>query len=419
MQNVAPQFHSATQRTLLLFTVLGSLSSLAAVSAAPAPQFSATLGIKETFDSNVYMQSTGPKADQSSLLTTLQASGALVWKPSDNLTLNGSYAPEFTVFHSASDENFAAHRFAAAASGKINDTKWDITNSLLVLDGENDSPTFTGAGGAPALGGVPLRDRRDAIVYRGAAKATVPLATGFVRPVVSFYDHDFHTTQSTKAGYQNYVDRSDFSAGVDLGYPLTQSLNLVGGYRRGQQGAGRAPGVLIDYANTYDRFLLGLEGTLGAKLKLSVLAGPDWRDFTSTTPAAFDQDATRFFIDLGATVTLSSTDTVTLTTRSFEQPGYGGNSLYIDTTYEAVWRHTFSPQWSLAATARALNWDFRVPARRNEWWYAGVLNLTWKQSKTLTLDASYSYDDIESRVSATSGREARRHLVSASVKRSF
>ncbi len=386
--------------------------------ASPAPVFTGAIGLKETFDNNVFMQRVGADADQESLVTAVQANIAVAWKISDSVALTASYAPELSVFHSASTETFVAHRVALGLKGKQPDFTWDTTHTLLGLDGDGKSPSFSGPGGAPALGGVPLRDRRDALVYRGAAKATVPVAFGFVRPLASLYNHDFRTEQRQQTGYQNYVDRADFAVGADLAYTLSETFTLISGYRHGWQRSARAPGVSIDYKNTYDRVLVGFESAIGSKIKLALLAGPDWRNFSSA-PATFDAGATRFFGDFSATLSLTQADTIALVARSFEQPGYAGGSLYIDTTYEAVWRRVLSPEWSLAVTARALNWDFRDPVRRNEWWYAGVFALTYKPTKTVTLEASYSYDSIESRVPATEGREARRDQFSIGVRRTF
>lgn len=404
-------------------TALLPLAAFAQATAAPAPasawSHSVSLAVKETFDSNVYMQKVTPLADQESFVTAITPSLGLSWKPCEHFTAALNYSPEAAFYHSESTENYVAHKGALNLSGKFDTTTWELLNSVTLIDGDGDSPTFFGPGGGPALGGVPLRDRRDATIYRQSFKLQHPIGEHwFVRPVATLYLHDFQTRhQASVPGsvYANYVDRSDFAGGLDLGYKVTDTTWAVLGYRYGYQGQATALANTIEYSNYYQRVLAGVEGKPFDWLKLSVLAGPDFRNFGDNVPAAFDDHHTKFYLDASATITPTKSDTITLSGKRFEQPGYGGGSVYEDVAYELAWRHKFNAQLTFGAGFRVLHWDFSN-VTRNEWWYSPNAMVGYAFNKHWSSELTYSYDNVDSREDATEGREAKRHLVSLGIK---
>jgi len=85
--------------------------------------------------------------------------------------------------------------------GKVDDVSWGIAHSLAFVDGNREAPYYgvmTVPGtldGVPAIGGIPVRDRREQFIYRGGLKVTIPAGKFFVRPVLAAYVHDFQTVQ--------------------------------------------------------------------------------------------------------------------------------------------------------------------------------------------------------------------------------
>ncbi len=154
---------------------------------------SASLGSKELYDSNVFMQSVTPFANHASLVTVITPSVGVQWKPSSAFSLSMSYSPEIAFYHSAHSEDYVSHKGALNLTGQVQDTTWEFLNGITWIDGNDLSPTFYGVGGAPALGGVPLRDRREAAIYRDSFKLQQRFGEWFLRAAGSSYVHDFMT----------------------------------------------------------------------------------------------------------------------------------------------------------------------------------------------------------------------------------
>ena len=421
----ASRFFGRAQRPALGLLALTLLSANAQpISNAIPPHASAwtptaSLSLKEVYDGNVFMQRVTPQANHSSFVTVVTPNVGAQWKPAPAFSLAVSYSPEVAFYHSVSSEDYVTHRGSLNLGGKVKDTTWELLNGIVWIDGNDRSPTFTGPGGAPALGGVPLRDRRDAAIYREGFKLQHPIGDWFLRPVASAYVHDFQTKQSAAAGYQNYADRNDVNGGLDVGYKAFKDTSLVVGYRHGSQEQSTVLKSPIEYGNTYERLLAGIEGKPADWLKLGLMIGPDFRSFGPNVAAGFERHKTKVYLDFLATVTPAKADTLTLIAKRFEQPGYGGKSVYEDSTYEVNWRHKFSEQFAAGVALRALNWNFELPVKRDEWWYSGSASAVYTFSKHLAAELSYAYDRVDSLIANTAGREARRHLAAVGVKYAF
>ena len=208
---------SLTIASLLLPVVL---SAQTASPAAPPPKpaapkspwaTSVSLALKETFDSNVYIQDTTPDpanvaaaaaaglsavpANQSSFVTSVLPRFGLDYKPSPAFYGSVAYAPEMTYYHSASSEDYVAQRGTLNLGGKIKEASWELLNTASYIDGNDLGPTFARGGDVPAIGGIPLRDRREAFIFRNGFKLTYPVGDFFIRPVATTYFHDFQTDQ--------------------------------------------------------------------------------------------------------------------------------------------------------------------------------------------------------------------------------
>jgi hypothetical protein len=303
-----------------------------------------------------------------------------------------------------------------------------MQNSVTYIDGSDEGLTFgviqNGVtNGPPAIGGIPIRDRRDALIYRNSFGAFHKHGNWFFRPAVSSYIHDFRTELRNSAQYPfyvNYVDRNDFNLGVDGGYKAFKDGYVFLAYRCGWQHENELPpGNPNDYSNDYQRLLLGFEGKVTDWLKINLFVGPDWRNFNHHTPAGFDPDPVKVFIDGQAVITLTEADSVTVTVKRYEQPAFGSPSAYEDITYDVAWRHRFNDKLTALAGFKAYGGDWAAPVMREDWIFTPSAGLSYVHDKHFSADLAYSYDWVDSRVPNTEGREFTRHIVSVGVKYNF
>ncbi len=393
----------------------------------------ADLTFKEAFDSNVFLQDYKPAPDvpnavqpfQQSFVTSVTPKLGLDWKPMPEFNFAMSYAPEVVTYHAEPSESHVAHRAAATFSGKVGIVQWEQFNTLTWIDGSREGLTFgirNSAGqlvGAPAIGGIPIRDRRAALVYRNGFRAYHPHGDFFFRPVVWSYIHDFQTKQRNQPGYQNYVDRNDFTGGLDVGYKAFKEAYLVVGYRYGFQQEPSFPWSDIDYSNEYHRLLAGFEGKVTEWLKIVGVVGPDFRIFGDDVPPGFDEHHTTLYYDASIVVTPTKRDTATILLRRFEQPAFGAPSAYEDITWEITWKHQFDAHLSVNAGFRAYGGDWLHPVERDDWIYTPSAGLVYAFSKHLTGELSYTYDWVDSRITDTEGREFTRNLISLGLRYAF
>ena len=184
-----------------------------------------------------------------------------------------------------------------------------------------------------------IRDRRAAMLERGQVRLTQHFQSWFLRPVLSGYYQDFQTIQRITPGYQNYVDRSDWNAGADLGRDISQTSRLSVGYRYGQQTQARLLDFPEHYDNDYHRVLFGFEAEPAPWLGLSLCAGPEFRNYGSSVARGFiNLDEVIPFVDSTMKFLIGTRDTATISAKVFEQPGFSGRSAYMDSTYETTWR---------------------------------------------------------------------------------
>lgn len=351
------------------------------------------------------------------MVTTFLPQAGLAWKPSSNFDLTVGYAPDFNFYHSEPSEDFILHRGSVNIVARTETTVFDWSNSILKIDGSSEGPTWTGPGGAPAAGGIPLRDRRDALIVRNALKATTTFGNWIVRPALNAYFHDFQTAHRATPGYQNYADRNEVTLGADAGRKLSDGLAAFLGYRWGQQDQSKVLDYPEEYDSTFHRLLFGLEGNPAPWVKLAVSMGPEFRGYADTVPTTFqDRNSVNFYVDASATFSLGKADAVTVCVKQFEQPAFGGRSTYEDLTCDLNWRHKFGDSLTTGAGFRAYNTDFLDPIKRNDWIYGTSALLNYAATKNLNAELSYLYEQGESRIPNLAGREYERHVVTAGLK---
>lgn len=386
----------------------------------PAPwQFAASATLKETFDSNVYLQDQTPLARRESLLTVVQPQVSAKWQATPEFTAALAYQPEATWFHSEPTEDFVLQRAAATFSGRVGRTSYESATTVVAIAGDSAGPTWTGLGGAPATGGAAVRDRRDAAVYRTSLRLTQELGKWFVRPNAAFYLHDFQTDQRATPGYQNYVDRSEVTAGLDTGRRLG-ALTMWAGYRYGVQEQARLLQFPEQYDSRFHRILAGWEGDPAGWLKFNLTLGPEFRHFGSRVPTSFgDRHRLNFFLDASLTLLPTPDDTLTLSGRRFEQPGFSGRGVYQDSTYDLCWRHKFNQTWTAGVSGRAYGTAFLKPVQRNDWIFSQSTFLNWAPRPDVNVEISYTHETGATTTPNAAGREYTRHLVTLGLRYNF
>ena len=438
---------SSAPRCLTFVTLLALLSAANPGFAVPTNiTWRADASVKETYDSNVYIEDTTPTnnvpgavpANKGSAVTTVTPRIYFDYNACTAFKATLSYTPDFTWYSSAPSENNFTHRFGVNAGGAFDHAVWDLQNAFTYIDGSTQGPIFGRPQDVPAIGGIPLRDRRAAFIYRSGFRYTETFGKWMIRPVATAYVHDFKTDLRTNPPggvYENYIDRQDISGGFDAGYQVAKDLRAVVGYRYGRQDQFYGPfgpgGAIVKspFGNSYNRILVGGEGAPLSWLKFGILAGPDLRNFDNLSsnplPAGFDPYEMLYYVDGFVTFLPTKQDTVTLSNKRFEQPAFSSFSMYEDITYDLIWRHKFDAHWAASAGFRLYIGDWQAPVSREDWIYtpSASVSYTWKN---LSAELAYSYDWVENKAGTgpgqtayADGREFTRHLVSLAVKYSL
>lgn len=397
--------------------------------AANAPQWKATgsFSLKVGYDSNVFVQDTTPdgtipgavRPRHGSMITTTGAALGVDGRVIPALKIAAGYTLEDSRYQTASSENNLVHRVSLGLSGSVSGAPWTLQSALTAIDGGEVGPTFGGPGGVAAVGAIPLRDRRAALIERSSFQLIRTSGRWFVRPVATLYVHDFFTQQSRAAGYENYLDRQEWTAGVDFGREMFAGTRFVAGYRYGRQDQLKLYGVDSPYDSSLQRFLVGLEGTPAPWLRLNLLAGPETRRFGNGTAAGFDPGRVLLWIDATAVLTPDPRDTCTMAIRRFEQPAFASCSVYEDITYEISWRRKISNALTAGAGCKLYGGDWPAPVNREDWILTPSLQLSYAFNRHGTIELAYGRDRADSRVPNTAGREYRRELISGTARYAF
>lgn len=395
----------------------------------------AAAAVRVAYDSNVYLQDTAAApgvtgvvpAEHGSWVFSVLPQLGLAYQPCEAFKLQTGYAGEYTWFERASSEDHRVHRFPLNASGKVSDTSWAVGNSFTYIDGADEGPTFGRPADIPAIGGVPLRDRRSALIYRGSLKVRQPLGgPWFLEPVANAYVHDFYTVQKANPVgpnrvYENYVDRQEVTGGLMIGRDIGRHTDLSLGYVYGRQDQFSLLGNNSPYDSHIHRILMGLRGRPASWVQLDWLVGPDFRDFDREI-AGFDDDEVLAFVQCSATLLPTKADRIVLFNKRYLQPAYGGPSVYEDVTYRITWLRQWCPEFSSQVGFQAYQGDWQLPARRDDWIFTPSVSLTYKWRKKLTVQLAYSYDWTDTEyagVTYSDGRNFSRHLTSLLVGYQF
>ncbi len=399
--------------------------------AAAAPVVSTSATARAFHDSNLFLQQPMPLAagqttdgtPRSEDALGLDASVALaaVWKVPGR-TAELSYTPQIFRYVDHASENHTDHALAAGFATVGGPWSADVKGRLLYVDGSRVAPVFNGLGGSPAMGGEPVRGRREQSILRASGKVARAWERGFARGIFSSFDQRFHTSQATGTGYCNYADRNETSVGAEVGWTQRARWTWIGAVRAGYQRQADVLGVATNYSNDFVRYLAGFEFNAASTLKLSVLAGRDSRRFGESCRAGYDRSTTTGYGEIAATWTPTKQDTATLSGKRYLWMPGTGRGMYVDSLVELGWKRKWSAVWTTGVTGRLHAGDtshFNAWAPRRDRIYTAGAVASRTCANGLRVDLELTRDIAVSILDRTPGREYTRTIVAMGVGRTW
>jgi len=371
-----------------------------------------SLGLKESYDDNLFMVSGAGAPKQDSWLTTISPKVGINFAPlikgqKTLQVLSVGYAPDFVIYHDQSSESYNAHRLATTLKGKAGAFSFNVDNGFNFIDGSAVSPTYSRLlhdDQRSAFATAVPRERREQIQDRAKIVLQYDWKKCFLRPTATLLYYDLMTDQRTNAGYQNYCDRYDVNGGVDFGYKLAPAMAVTLGYRYGHQYQEEYR-TAIDATHTsspsdYHRVLFGFEGKPLTWLTAAVQAGPDFRSYpattaTHTTPLS-DKHPVTYYAEASLTATLTPDDTLTFKYKQWQFLASTGKLPLFDSSYDLSYRHKFGKSLSLDLGAKLGCLDYTVAtgtsSLRNDSMLTGSAGLAYAFSSHLSANLAYSFD---------------------------
>ena len=294
---------------------------------------------------------------------------------------------------------------------------------MLEVDGSSVAPVYNEQGGVPAIGGEPVRSRHAQTVVN-ASGSTLWCPAGALRLRAQFaaLNQDFHTLHNgTTVGYANYVDRGQAVAGVDAGRVLWGDVTVWTSLRAGRQWEANLLGRVDNFTNTILRPLVGLEGTVAPKLRVTVWAGPDYRHFTAERHAGTDAERVTPFFESSVAWSPTAADNVTLGAREQLWLGTGGRSAYREFRGDAAWTHRLSAVLDTALRFNTQHGNFAglTANPRNDSIFSAAVALGEQVTRAVRLEAGLTREWSQSRLPATAGRAYTRWLGSLGAARTW
>jgi len=197
------------------------------------------------------------------------------------------------------------------------------------------------------------------------------------------------------------------------------------GYRYGHQKQADLP-LAVDVtqtnaSNDYQRVLFGVEGSPLKWLKVEANVGPQFTTYTDNRPIAaggtpidvithpivkgktttkvtptlvdqIDQNPTDVYAEASVTISPTASDALVLKYKRWDWVSSTGKNAYLDSLYDASFRHQITKALQLEVGVRASQSDYNPSALRNDWLYTTSVGLKYAVTKNLSLDLAYAYD---------------------------
>ncbi len=330
-----------------------------------------------------------------------------------------TYQPETFIYAQSSEESYTAHRFNTTVKGEVGGIKFGLENAFLHNDGSKLALTYALNQLAGAAGNqldkfrsfytqTPPRERRNQDQDRASGQMQYDAAKFFLRSVaaLTYYNLNtrlFNSSVAPYKGYQDYPDRWDANAGVDLGLKLAEGFAVTLGYRFGYQHQDPfSSGISSDphySSNHYQRVLVGVEGKLAQWLNVKVGVGPDFRAFNPAAPIS-DLRTTRPFLEGSFTANLPAHQTLTGSYRQSVWVSATGIVPYTETVSSLAWHWNATKQWGFDLGARYLEANYQLgndlagsaPSLRDDAEYEGSCGFSYALHSHLTASVTYVFD---------------------------
>lgn len=422
---------------LLALAATASLAA-SALAAKPAALAELSVTVKETHDSNVYGAELNPTlaglpeiADVASWVTVVSPKAVLnlrsVLGLGDDSAVTAftlGYAADYAFYHSASSETNQRHNFSQQFKTKSGAVTFALDNTFTYVDGKSAAAQY---GLLNAYGTATSRERKEQFQDRAKLQLRYDADAWFVRAVahVLYYDLQtrLHQPTGSLTGYQNYIDRQDLNAGIDVGAKLNRDVAVWAGYRYGAQGQDALPWSQVDSASTYSRLLVGVEGKLAPWLKVDLQAGPDFRTFdnTAATRGIAAKNHTWLYTEASVTAELSANDSLVLAHKLWHFVSSTGVASYRDSTYGLTYRHKFSPALSGHLGVRILGSDYALPTVRKDWFHTYSAGLRYDFDKQWALTIDYARNEARNKLdhAAFPGRTYEQDLLTVGLRAAF
>ncbi len=392
--------------------------SIVFVSAAeqrPAWLTELSVGVRESYDNNVYLSGVNQwdlpagsgetLKDRRSFVTIVSPRIGLDLAPLAReqqwlkfLTL--AYAPEYAIYHAVPEESYQAHRFLFGTQGSAGAFSFNADNAFTYIHGSALGPAYPG-GFVSAFNTAIPRERREQIQDRSKVTLQYDWDRWFVRPGASLIYYDLHTElknpalASTPSGYQNYLDRYDLNTGFDLGWKFLPQMAGTLGYRYGHQYQQILPWDVSESSNEYQRLLAGFEGRPWEWLTVAIQGGPDFRNYNPAAPLN-DHTPVKTYGEASLSATLSPRDSLSFKWKQWEWLSCLGKVPYLDSSYEVGYRRILAKQWRLDLGARICEADYTggtlTNCRRDDLLYALSAGLQFDLNAHFSVDAGYELD---------------------------
>ena len=362
----------STVAIALLGPVMTGAAADNATATAPAPQptpaltkpawlTDLSLGVKETYDDNIFAAGAGRNnqgwnpayVTPAGSVAALKGTDSFVTTVSPKLGVNFApllgdqktvqslslaYNPDFVTYHQASSESYNIHRLIGGVKIKADAFSATVDNTLSLIDGGKFGAFYPGALSSAQATPV-VRERRDQDQDRAAITLKYDQEKWFLRPVATLINYDLKTEQINTTGYQNFVDRHDINGGADFGYKITPKVAATIGYRYGNQ---YQQALLFDAhrisaSSDYQRVLLGVEGKPLDWLELKVQGGPDFRSYKTNAPVN-DRNMITYYGEASITATVTPSDTVSFKYKQYQWVSSTGRSPYFDSLFDLSYR---------------------------------------------------------------------------------
>jgi hypothetical protein len=387
-----------------------------------------SVGAKQSYDDNVLVVSGLGLPVQGAWVSQLSLKLGVDCTPAPNAggpikTLAFVYQPDVFRYARFSEESYTAHRFGTTLKGEASRFKFSFENAFLHNDGSKQAVTYAlnQLSGAAAnqldrfrsfyTHSVP-RERRTQDQDRATAQVQRDADHFFVRAAaaLTYYNldtHLFNTSVAPYKGYQDYPDRWDASAGLDVGFKTSEHFAFTLGQRSGYQHQDQFSAAVSSdrhySSNHYQRALAGLEGQLTSWLTLKIAVGPDFRRYNPSAPVP-DLYATRSYLEGSLSAVLPAHQTLTANYRQAVWMSATGVVPYIETVSSVNWHWAATKQWGFDLGARYLEADYTIgndlagsaPSLRDDVEYEGsggvsyTLQPHWTVGLTCVIDKGFN-----------------------------